>query len=59
MQRELKFERQGLLIILRHCLNGLFHGIWSCVKVAPYTILQRFEYHICTNNFASGKCFIT
>ena len=57
MQRVLKFERQGqtfstgLLIILRHCLKGLCHDIWSCVKVAPLAILQRFDYHICTNNF--------
>ena len=26
-----------------------------CLKVAPYTILQRFEYYICINNFFIGK----
>ena len=25
-------------------------------KVALYTILQRFEYHICINNVSVGKC---
>ena len=25
-------------------------------KVALYTILQRFEYHICVNNVSVGKC---
>ena len=26
------------------------------VKVALYTTLQRFEYHIYINNFSVGKC---
>ena len=26
------------------------------LKVALYTILQRFEYHICINNVSVGKC---
>ena len=25
--------------------------------VAQYTILQRFGYHICINNFSVGKCY--
>ena len=28
----------------------------STFKVALYTILQRFECHICLNNFSLGKC---
>ena len=26
------------------------------VKVALYTILQRFQYHICMNNFSVSEC---
>ena len=26
------------------------------LKVALNTILQRFEYHICIDNFSVGKC---
>ena len=30
---------------------------YKSIKVALYLILQRFEYHICDDNFSFSKCF--
>ena len=45
-------------IEIKKAREGRAKLLFWLIKVALYTILQRFEYHICINNVSVGKCLL-